>query len=706
MKKDDEGFTWFDNLHDALKCVHSSGQLPLDNKARSNRNTEDVGLEAEKLNLSSRLVEDIAGLTLAEGEWAILQADEKYLVFSQLRLGGLVIVNDPSGARVPANISHLLNEADVRVWVMRTNSNTNTIASNTTVHDDLGKKPLWRWFLPERAVILPIVLATIAINVLALAIPLATMNIFDRVISNSAFGTLWALAIGVFLASAFDFLLRNLRSSVIDQSSAKSDIKLTKNVFQRILGAKSSARFMPVGVQANALRELEGIREYFSSLTITVLGDLPFVCLFLLVISMVSGQLVFVPLLAMPVIFLVVLLGQVRLRKQAESAFQDSAHKNSVAVDVSSGIETIKLVGAENWAAKRWENAAGSQLRHSLVLRFWTATCVHMVSFLQGVTTAALLVYGVYLVSAGDLTPGALFAANLLTSRCLGPIASLATILTRMHQMKMALGSVKQLVEMEQESEADTNKLAPTPITQAIRFEDVSFSYDPEAAPVLKGINLSIEPGERVGIIGAIGSGKSTLLKLLVDLYQPTTGQILWNNIPTHHYDGMLLRKQIGSVFQNPTFFRGTIKDNILLGCPEASQDVLLRALQVSGSYGWIKSQPLGLDTQIGELGAGLSNGQRQTLAIARAFLNNPSCYLFDEPTSDLDSNTESAFVQNLKRLDASKTVILVTHRPLLLEAVNRLMVIERGRVILDGPKADVLQQLRSVVDEQKQKRA
>ncbi|MEO0328722.1 MAG: ATP-binding cassette domain-containing protein [Pseudomonadota bacterium] len=565
-------------------------------------------------------------------------------------------------------------------------------------------KPLWFWLLPQKSIILPLIVATMTVNVLALAIPLATMNIFDRVISNSAFGTLWALIIGVVLAGAFEFLLRTLRAVMIDRSSASVDLKMTGWVFGRILNACASARVLPVGVQANALRELDGIREYFNSLSINVLGDLPFVLLFLFVIAAVSGVLVIVPLLAVPIIFLVVAIAQIGMRKQAEASFQDSAHKNSVAVDVTSGIETIAAVGAKSWAAKRWEAAVASQMHHSLCLRLWTSTSVQLVSFLQSLTTAALLVVGVYLVTAGNLTPGALFAANLLTYRCIGPVAAMATILSRLHQIRMALESVNQIIQMDQEKLPGSNPLRPAALREPIAFEKVSFAYEPLNGAVLNEMSITIKPGERVGIIGAIGSGKTTLLKLMVNMYQPNNGRILWNRIPIQHYDVDLLREQFGTVFQNATFFRGTIWENIVLGRTDVSDETLLQALEISGAYAWLKALPQGLETLIGEAGQGLSNGQRQTLAIARGFLGDRSCYLLDEPTSDLDTDTERAFVNRLKALERQKTVIIVTHKQSVLEAVDRLIILQQGRVIMDGPKHNLIQELQSAAEHQKSK--
>ncbi|MEL7430450.1 MAG: ATP-binding cassette domain-containing protein, partial [Pseudomonadota bacterium] len=246
----------------------------------------------------------------------------------------------------------------------------------------------------------------------------------------------------------------------------------------------------------------------------------------------------------------------------------------------------------------------------------------------------------------------------------------------------------------------------PGPLVEPLVFDGVSFQYQPDGPAVLKDIRLKIGVGEKVGIIGGIGSGKSTLLKLLVNLQMPTTGQVLWNGIPVHHYHSDRLRRHMGVAFQSATFFRGTIKENITLGRSDVPEQELLSALQVSGALAWIKSQPLGLDTQIGENGTGLSSGQRQTLVIARAFLGERSCYVLDEPTSDLDIRTENALVHRLRQIDKTRTLILVSHRQQLLEAVDRLIVMEKGRILLDGEKTEVMGQLKTIVETENRKSA
>lgn len=562
---------------------------------------------------------------------------------------------------------------------------------------------IWRSLLPSRDVLLPVVLATVAINILALVIPLATMNILDRVIANAAFSTLYALAIGVCLAIAFDFVLRGLRSLLIDRASARGEVVFANSLFSRVLGAKAAARVQPVGIQANALREIEQVREYVNSTAIAALGDLPFVVLFLTVIYLVAGQTVLVPLAAIPVVVLTMLVLQWRLRRVVEAGFADTANKNALAIEVLAGIDTVKNACAERWATRQWERAVASQLRHGLLNRRLSNLAGNLVIVFQGLTTIALLVYGVHLVTAGDITPGALFAANMLAGRCMGPLGAFAALISRLQQNRMALQSVAELAHMEQERNETRQLLHPAPFSNRISFENVSFAFAKDAPPAVSAINLSVQKGERVGVIGGIGSGKSTVVRLLTAFEMPLQGQVCFDGIPTHHIDPSHLRGQLGILPQTPTFFRASLRDNVVLGRGGVSDLAVMQALARSGAQAWVSRLPKGLDTLLGEGGSGLSSGQRQTLALARALVSNPTMVIMDEPTSHLDQQTEGIVQRTLRALPQGTTLFLVTHSPNLLEAVDRLIVMEKGRVLLDGAKADVLAQLRSVVEKRRE---
>ena len=623
---------------------------------------------------------------------------KKWLAVSQIAGNGLAVCATPDGRSETINLNGVASQAGICIWSLAPLAGV-----EKTMSERAGTQTGLRAFIPGSDVLVPVVAATITVNILALAIPLATMNIFDRVISNSAFDTLWALAIGVALALGFDLTLKSMRTLLLDKASARSDVILSNHLFSRILGARMGARKAGIGIAANSLREFEGVREYLNAVTLSSLGDLPFVALFLLVIWLVAGNVVVVPLIAIPALFLAALATQGRLRKLVDGSFRDTAHKNSVAIEVLGGIETIKANRAERWAAQLWERAVASQLSHSLAIRWWTSLSINLVTTFQGLATISVLVYGVYLVTEGQITPGALFAANMLTARCLGPLAAIAALLSRLHQMRIAYASVRSLADMEQEHAPERELVVSGPIRQSLAFEGVTFGFNPQLPPVLSGVSMSIAVGERVGIIGGIGSGKSTLLNLILAMHEPASGRVLADGIPLTHLDPAEYRQNFGSVLQDPAFFQGTLRENVLLGRSDIGDLEIYKALEASGALAWVRRQPLGLDTPVGERGAGLSSGQRQTLALARAFAGDPAFLVLDEPSSDLDMASEAALVGRLKNLSGSTTLVLVTHRPALLEAVNRIVVLEGGRILLDGPREEVLQRLKGVVEERRQ---
>lgn len=561
------------------------------------------------------------------------------------------------------------------------------------------KGPHWFWSALKinRGVYGHIIIATMIINLLALSVPLITMNIYDRVVANAAFTTLWSLAVGAAIAAIFDLMLRTARALMIDRASARSDVMLANRIYARLMGARLTGRKSSVGVQANTLREFESLREFFNSATIAALGDLPFLGLFLIVMAMIAGPMVIVPLVAIPVVLLVGYFTQRKLNQIVAQGFMEAAQKNAIVVESLAGIETIKSLAAESWAASHWEASVASQLRHSLKSRLLMSIGTNMVGFATTITTIALLVYGVYLVTAGTITPGAMFAATILNGRCMAPLGQLASLLTRLHQARMAFSAIKQIVDLPQERKEGATYLRKEAFDGEIKFDDVKFAYEEDAPDALKSISLSIKSGEKVGIIGGVGSGKTTLMKLALGLHKADDGNILIDNLPVDQVDPANWRSNVGSLLQDATLFHGDIRSNICLNAPDASDEQLLYALNISGALDWLRTLPQGLDTVIGERGAGLSGGQKQTLCLARAFVRKPNVLLLDEPTSNMDGQTEKAFITRLRQNMAGKTLVLITHKPSLLSLVDRLIVMERGKILLDGPKQDVLNQLKKI---------
>lgn len=538
------------------------------------------------------------------------------------------------------------------------------------------------------------IVATFALNVIALAVPLFTMNVYDRVLPNNAQSTLWALGIGAIIAVLFEFLLRTLRGSLIDVASRRADLVLSMRVYGRVLGAKLSAQAPSVGTQANTLREIETIRDFNTSVTLAALGDLPFGLVFLGMIAVIGGPLVFVPLVAVPIILAAVFLLQIPQEKLHATTFRQMAQKSSVLVETLTGIETIKASGAESWAASKWERAVADHLRMSTSMRLLGGLGMSLVGLGTSITTIVMVMLGVGLVAQGVITAGALMASMMLLGRAMGPVSQVAALAGKLHSVKLARSALQSVMAAPQERPAGSALIARSDLQGHILLEDVAFKYAEDAAPALQAVSLGIAPGEHVAILGVIGSGKSTLLKLVAKLHEPQSGRLLVDGLALSGLDPHALRHRIGYLAQDSLLFRGSIRENIVMHRPLAGDDLLMAAAEDSGALAWISRLPQGFDTVLGERGAGLSGGQKRSLCLARALLGAPPVLLLDEPTSEMDGRTEQAILARLQRVAQKRTLLLVTHKHTLLPLVERLIVLDRGRIYLDGPKAEVLQKL------------
>ncbi len=539
------------------------------------------------------------------------------------------------------------------------------------------------------------ILATVAINVLALAGSLVVMNVYDRVLPNQAMETLTALMIGAGLAALFEFTLRMLRGVLIDAASQETDLRMADRLFARVVGARLGSVQSSTGVRINTMREFETLREFFTSSTMTALGDLPFAALFILVIAIVAGPLVAVPLIVIPLVLLASLALHRPLARLTAQSFQDTAQKNAVLVETLVGLDTIKSLNAENWAQGLWNRSMQEHVRVGLRTRLLMALGQNFIQLVQGGATLALLTYGVILVGRGDVTGGALMASMTLMGRILSPIAQGAMIIGRLHHIKVAWTALRQMADAPQERPEGAEFVQPSSALTSFMLERVQFSYAMDAPPALNDVSLTINSGEKVAFIGGIGCGKSTILKLLLKLHEPQSGRLLCQGLALNGIDPALLRSQIGYVDQNPMLFGGTIRSNLTLHRPLTTDAEVIAACEASGALSWISRTPRGFDTRIGERGQGLSGGQRQSLALARALVGKPPTLVLDEPTSDMDGRTEIDVVKRLAETLAGRTLILVTHKPALLDLVDRLIVLDQGKIVADGPKATVMEQLR-----------
>lgn len=556
--------------------------------------------------------------------------------------------------------------------------------------------PSWFWgnLLSFRKEYIDVALASVLINLFALASPLFTMNVYDRVVPNNAKETLWVLAIGVGIVFFFDFLMRMLRGYFLDVAGKKMDVLLSSLLFQQVMGIRLAGRPASAGAFANNLKEFETLRDFFTSATLTAVIDLPFVIIFLAVIFMIGGPLGWVPLLAVPFVVLSGLLLQAPLNAVIQENFKEAAQKHGILVEAISGLESIKGAGGEGRMQAIWEHLVNLTSRSGLKSRLYSSLAVNFTNTVQQAVTVVMVVYGVYIIADGELTTGGLIACTILAGRVLAPLGLVAGLMVRYQHTKMALKGLNGIMKLAVERPHDKTFLHRPVLRGEIEFCNVTFNYPEQKSAALENVSFKIGAGERVAFLGKIGSGKSTIEKLIMGFYQPTSGTILVDGVDINQIDPVNLRRNISYVPQDIQLFYGTVKDNITLGMPYASDAEVLRAAQIAGVDKFTNRHPMGFDMPVGENGFGLSGGQRQSIACARGLVNDAPIIVLDEPTSSMDNVSESAFLQALIDSADGKTLLLVTHKMSMMPMVTRLIVIDGGRVVADGPRDAVLQTL------------
>ncbi len=559
-------------------------------------------------------------------------------------------------------------------------------------------KPTKSWFWGTLAkfwrIYAQVIVAALFINLFALATPLFVMNVYDRVVPTKAHETLWVLVLGVLTIFAFEFILRNLRAYFVDTAGQSADVIMASTIFQQILGIQMGARPASAGAFANQLREFETLRDFFTSATLVALVDLPFIILFIGVVFMIGGPVGFVPLAAVPVVIGAGLILQLPLTKVVAKTARESAQKHALLVESIVGLETIKSLGAEGRTQRNWERFVGMTSKSSKKARSLSQLAMFLTSLTTQLTTIAVVIVGVFLIFDGELTVGALIACTILTGRAMAPLSQVAGILTRFNQSMVSLRTLDNVMNMPIERPAGKQFVHRPNLRGAIEFRDVSFTYPNQEILAVENASFAIKPGERVGVIGKIGSGKSTIEKLILGLYPPGEGSIRIDGTDIKQVDPADLRRNIGYVAQDIFLFFGSVKDNIAMGAPYVDDAAILRAARISGVDSFISKHPHGFDLQVGERGENLSGGQRQSIAIARALVRDPSILILDEPTSAMDKGSEDWFISRLKETLEGRTLIVVTQRVSLLTLVDRLIVMDGGRVVADGPRDSVIETL------------
>lgn len=553
-----------------------------------------------------------------------------------------------------------------------------------------GRRGHWFWsaLAANRWSYTQVLLAAVLANFLGLTTSIFIMVVYDRVLPNEATESLIALTIGVGIALLFDFLIKNLRAGFIDRAGQHADMAMGRRIFDQLLDMQMRARKGSVGALASTLREFESLRDFFTSATLVAVVDLPFILLFIGVISLIGGPLAIVPAIAVPVVLIVGLAVQPILARLAEQSFKDGQSKQGVLVETVSGLETIKATGAARRMRARWEDAITRQSEHGARARAVTQLAMNATSFTQQTAQVMIVFYGVFLITAGEASMGALIASVILTGRALAPLAQLAQTLTRLNQARSSYRSLDALMRADSERPEGRHWLSRPILDGRIRFDDVHFSYPDQTVAALKGISFTIEPGEKVAILGRIGSGKSTIARLLLGLYAPDKGAVLVDDTDIRQIDPGDLRRNIGSVLQDVWLFSGTVRENIAIGARRPRDADILEAARIAGVEDFVARHPSGYDLMLAERGEGLSGGQKQAITLARALVGQPPVLLLDEPTSAMDVQNERDVIARLKDEAQDRTLIVITHRTSLLDLVDRVIVIEDGRVGADGDKS------------------
>ncbi|WP_227869558.1 type I secretion system permease/ATPase [Undibacterium parvum] len=556
----------------------------------------------------------------------------------------------------------------------------------------------WFWgaILEQKPIFKDILAAALLINLFALAMPLFTMNVYDRVVPNFAVETLWVFAFGISLVLILEYVVRLLRGHFISLVSNRIDLKLSALIMERVLGMRMSQRPASVGAFASNLRSFETVRDFIASATVTALIDLPFAILFLFALIWIAWPLALLPMLGIIIVVIYSYMVQHKMRELSETTFRAAALRNSTLVESLTTLETIKAHGAESQMQAKWEKTTAFLARVNSDLKLLSASSINGAAAIQQLVNVAVVIAGVYLIHEKMMTMGGLIAATMLAGRAMSPVGQVVGLLLQYEGAKNSLASLEKIMATPSERSDESAFVHRPEILGQIEFKNVHFSYPGRSEEALRGVSFKIAPGERVVIIGRVGSGKSTMEKLILGLYAPTKGAVLLDDVDLRQLDPADLRRSLGYVEQDSMLFYGSLRENITIRAPYADDRAVVAAAELAGLTEFVNSHPEGFDMLISERGENVSGGQRQSIAIARAALLDPPVLLLDEPTSAMDYPSEAQFKERIGKYAMHKTMIIVTHRPSLMDLASRIIVVDHGMIVADGPKDKVMAALQS----------
>ena len=688
-----------DSLEECLIFIARHLELPVSSSAiRAGR----VGLDSPLDPHSFIEAAERHGMVAALGEHSLEQLSSSLLpTVALLKNGRAVVIIDRPNADKLAVYDPSLGEHPITLPISSLDNDFigHIIAVQARYRPvDHSNEPLiqgghWFWsaLSSNRWIYTQVIMAAALTNFLGLSTSLFIMVVYDRVLPNEAIESLIALTIGVGIALLFDFLVKTLRQLFIERAGQQADLRMGRRIFDHVLNLQMSAKRGSTGGFANTLREFETLREFFASASLVAIVDLPFIFLFIWVIYLIGGPLFIIPLIAVPLVLIIGIAVQPFLKRLSGQAFEENRSKQGVLIEAVAGLETIKASGAAPMIRERWEDSVKHQSEVGRRGRAIQQFALNATAFAQQVAQVSIVVYGVFLVGDGVISMGAMIASVILTGRTLAPLAQLAQTMTRINQARTSYRALDQLMAMPSERPAGRHYLSRPTLTGKIALQDVSFRYPEQTIDALTGINITIKPGEKVALLGKVGSGKSTLARLLLSIYQPERGAVLVDDTDIRQLDPADLRHSLGSVLQEAWLFSGTVRQNIAIGAHHPTDEQVFKAAKLAGAHEFISRHPHGYDMKIGERGEGLSGGQRQLICLARALLGSPPILLMDEPTSAMDIQTEKEVIARLKEACQDKTLIMVTHRTSLLALVDRVIVLDQGKVVADGPKRDIM---------------
>lgn len=557
-------------------------------------------------------------------------------------------------------------------------------ALNSREKEELSGHWFFSAFRKSKWLYAQVMVAAMVSNFLSLSTALFTMTVYDRIIPNGAFESLIALSIGVIIALAFDFLIKSLRAKFIDVASKRADLEISRKLFDRILSFTPAEQRQKTGAMAGTIREFETLREFFNSSTLVILIDLPFVFFFIYVIYLIAGPLAYVPLIAVPLVIIVGLGIQPFLARITKGSVESGMNKQAVLVETLNGLETVTATGSGKLMKKRYEEALNNQSDSGNKIRALSMFIVNFAASVQQYAQVAAIFFGVYLIVEGTITQGALIGAVILGGRTMSPLSQLANTLSRANGALTAYRNLSNLIGKHYNFADSKSPISRPSFKGEIEFKNVSYTFEGSKQPVLSNVSFKIPAGQKVALVGKMGSGKSTLSRLIAGIYEPSEGAILIDGVDVRQIDPADTRKNVGIMLQDSWLFSGTVRENIQMGFNEYDDDHLLKICKIAGVDDFVGAHPKGYDLEIKERGVGLSGGQRQTINLARSLLHDPQILLLDEPTSSMDQGTEKKVVNALQNVSIKKTMVVVTHRNPILTLVNRVFVLENGKIVAD----------------------